>query len=144
MATELHFSYATNLQVDRLAEGAQLAKLENLWNSGLQHLTLVPAGLLIGCIVHEFRSGEAVSIRWDLGPSDNLEEDGLPAGQRLDPELLDQIDRELLNRDRGPRSQNQNVVTAPTLDRGLIDQIDRELQKKERARRRARGDVSMD
>jgi hypothetical protein len=44
--------------------------LTALWASGLQHVTIAPAGLIIGSIVHQYKTGEALQIRWDLSPSD--------------------------------------------------------------------------
>jgi hypothetical protein len=70
-------------------------KLRNFWYNGLQHVTVTPAGLLIGAIVHQLRTGESLSIRWDVGPVDIYIDERAWDGRSVPRKLYEHIRRKL-------------------------------------------------
>lgn len=103
IATTLHRSYGMGLEVESLGTEDRVEGLRGLWEEGLQHLTLTPAGLLIGCVVHEFRTGEEVRVRWDLAPADAFEDERVWNGRGIDPKFVDAIERQLEQKEHARR-----------------------------------------
>jgi hypothetical protein len=70
-------------------------KVEALWSRGLQHLTLTPAGLLIGNIVHQWKTQEEVRIQWELGTSDAFRDDSAWDGKEINRGFYERLSRRL-------------------------------------------------
>lgn len=74
-----------------------------IWHTGLQHLTLTPAGLLIGTAVHEVKSGQPTPVAWNRSEDSQSLEIDEPVwnGRHLSENFLEALDREI--RDRASR-----------------------------------------
>jgi hypothetical protein len=84
--------------------------LQELWNVGLQHVTLTPAGTLIGTAVHESVGGDPVEIAWskNVVPEDHIENDVVWDGRDISMDFLDALDRAIQDRaERGVRPWNR-------------------------------------
>lgn len=77
--------------------------LGSLWEYGLQHVTLTPAGRLIGAAVHESVGGDAVDLNWARAesPQDQAIDDAVWDGRTIREEFLRALDRAV--RDRAER-----------------------------------------
>jgi len=70
-------------------------QLDRQWTGGLQHFTLTPAGLLIGVIVHQWKTQEEIAIQWELGTSDAFRDERAWDGQTINRNFYDRLTGQL-------------------------------------------------
>lgn len=75
--------------------------LRQLWDHGMQQVSITPAGLLIGVAVYDFRSGESTSVDWksnQLTKAPEVEDLSVWNGHTIREEFLKVLDKEIKNR----------------------------------------------
>ncbi|HLL50803.1 MAG TPA: LPO_1073/Vpar_1526 family protein [Thermomicrobiales bacterium] len=74
--------------------------LSDLWEFGLQHVTLTPAGRLIGAAVYESVGGDPDDVGWSkVAPvPDQVINDAVWDGRTIREEFMEALDREVRNR----------------------------------------------
>jgi hypothetical protein len=74
-------------------------ELSGLWSHGLEHATPTPTGLLIGAIVHDEKTGEAVAEDLEWGPGvetfDLAVSPPIWNGQEIDPAFMQAVKKVL-------------------------------------------------
>jgi hypothetical protein len=86
---ELSSSYQQRLPLLLRTPGGQ--RLLSLWEDGLQHVTLTPAGLLIGTVVHEWKTTEAVQVNWQMAPADAYRDERAWDGRQINRDFYSAI-----------------------------------------------------